>query len=110
MKIKNIKNIVLAFAMLFSVASSFAEDQTKLKYCLYEAEVSQLAMQVRQTGISITEAIEILNSRHMQQEAIDKFVGYLVKAYKYPAYQTAKFKEKTISDFGASTFSSCVDK
>lgn len=91
------------------------EDEVQLsneekQYCNSLYEFAEVAMQVRQNGMSLKDALAKTPQANTQaeNEILPLLQAILYEAYKQPLYHTEEYKKEVISEFSKDVYLACI--
>lgn len=97
---KTLTAISVALAM---TAPAYAEDHT----CVVFGDLAEAIMEVRQAGISLSDAMRIATEDETDKLFIKYISDKVISAYEYPRFSTEKHKAEIGADFRNSAEVEC---
>ena len=108
-----VQGVVALTALLYAFESSAGLEED----CLVYDTTGQGAMQARQSGVALADAMKIINKPAKFTDPVDTrnhkiamtaMKVSFVEAYKTPRYMTEKMQKDAISDFRNRMYSECL--
>ena len=94
------------------------EDKTELsneekQYCNSLYEFAEVAMQVRQGGVTLKDALDSQpkpssTATQAEKEMLPLLQAILYEAYKQPLYHTEQYKKEVINEFSKDVYLACI--
>ncbi|WP_201618350.1 hypothetical protein [Psychrobacter urativorans] len=124
---KELKILTLLVVLAVASTASIAEDNTEI--CKHYARVAGSAMEVRQEGHSILEALDMADNLrqanldkleennldyekygHVIEDQADMLKQYITYAYTKPHYSTDEYKKQEVNNFINEIYLDCLDR
>lgn len=100
------KIFIIIFSLLFNI-EIYAKENEKYKYCKTLDKVAEIAMKRRQYEVPMVEIFD--STLDVKPKESKEMIQLIIKeAYRYPIYNSDKYKHKTITEFRSKIFRQCL--
>ena len=100
-------SLISGLLLVWTTGAVGFEDREQL--CRGIADLAAGFMSARQSGVSMSTALEIARATDAEAPVENLAVKMVIEAYRQPMFHTVKFRERAVQRFWETWFVACMD-